>query len=53
LEGEGPVEGERVWRGNFWRGVGNEICPVLFVFFEQFDFVFKKKNEKEDVACAT
>jgi hypothetical protein len=48
LEGEGPVEEERVWGGN-------EICPVLFVFSEQFDFVFflKKKNEKEDVACVT
>jgi hypothetical protein len=46
LEGEGPVEGERVWGGNFWRG-GNEICPVLFVFFEQFDFVFLKKKMKK------
>jgi hypothetical protein len=34
--------------GKFLEG-GNEICPVLFVFFEQFDFVFfffKKMKKK-------
>jgi hypothetical protein len=49
----GAVGGRRAGGGR--TGLGNEICPVLFVFFEQFDFVFFFffKNEKEDVACAT